>query len=63
MAVCEDKGVVLYGGKNMQKKAFYEHKKAFDVAFSPNETFMITFNGNDASVKGTDNLILWGVEE
>ena len=33
------------------------------VGFSPNETFMVTFNGDDVSAKSTENLVLWGVEE
>ncbi len=36
LAICETDGVVLYGGKNLRKKAFYEHKGVINVCFSPN---------------------------
>jgi hypothetical protein len=47
----------------MEKKGFYHHKGVLDVIFSPNETYMVSFNGNDSFSKSTENFILWGVKE
>ena len=33
------------------------------MAFSPNETFMVSFNGNDSYAKTQENLIVWAVQE
>lgn len=63
LAVCDPEGVALYGGDNMKRKVYFEHRGVIDVGFSPKETYLVTFNGNDGVVKSTENLILWAVEE
>jgi hypothetical protein len=54
-------GTYLYGGKNFELKGFYPQQSPIDFKFSPDERFMITFNGTQ--VKSKENFIIWGVEE
>ena len=50
-AVCEADGVRVYVGQTLKEKAFFQHVGVIDVAFSPNETYLISFNGNDSYTK------------
>ena len=61
LVVCFNQGTYLYGGKNFDLKGFYSHESPIDFKFSPDERYMITFNGND--VKSKENFIIWGAEE
>ena len=45
IALCNNEGVRLFVGTNLQEKAFYPHRGACEVAFSPNENYMITYTG------------------
>jgi uncharacterized protein with WD repeat len=47
----------------MQKLNFYEHESVKNVDFSPNEEYMVTFNGTVNDVNSTENYIIWNVQE
>jgi uncharacterized protein with WD repeat len=45
------------------KLNFYEHESVKNVDFSPNEEYMVTFNGTVNDVNSTENYIIWNVQE
>lgn len=51
LVVCADKGTYLYGGKLYELKGFYPQESPIDFKFSPDEKYMITFNGTEVKNK------------
>eukprot|EP00919_Chromeraceae_sp_WS-2016_P057704 GHVR01136777.1.p1 GENE.GHVR01136777.1~~GHVR01136777.1.p1 ORF type:complete len:727 (+),score=132.90 GHVR01136777.1:37-2217(+) len=53
-------GVGLWAGPQFEKKIRMEHCEARSVSFSPNEDFMLTWDGKKDDKK--DNVMLWRVQ-
>lgn len=62
LAVCEPEGVRILAGDNLVQIGFYRHEGVTDVAFSTNETFMISHNKISENVRGHERYIIWSVE-
>eukprot|EP01016_Furgasonia_blochmanni_P006122 TRINITY_DN1243_c0_g1_i3.p1 TRINITY_DN1243_c0_g1~~TRINITY_DN1243_c0_g1_i3.p1 ORF type:complete len:815 (+),score=365.10 TRINITY_DN1243_c0_g1_i3:96-2540(+) len=52
-------GFTLWGGKSLEKIAFFEHKNVKHVEFSYNEKYCISFNGQVHEADSTENFIVW----
>lgn len=45
LAALFDDGVRLFGGENMKEISFFPHSGVKDIQFSPNEKYLLSFNG------------------
>lgn len=61
MAVCGNQGLYLFAGNQLEFKGFLRHAQAKDAKFSPDQRFVVSFNGN--MNKQRENFVLWAVEE
>jgi len=54
-------GFALWGGENFEKLNFYPHPEVINVEFSPDEAFVVSFNGTVADAPNSENYIVWNV--
>lgn len=46
----------------MQKLNFYEHKGVKNLTFSPNEDYILSYNGNVLESEDSENYIVWNLK-
>lgn len=61
VAICNSEGVRLFVGNDLKEKAFFPHRGACEVAFSPNENYMVTFTGAENLAKAFESIMLWSI--
>jgi uncharacterized protein with WD repeat len=61
IAICEPEGVRILAGDGLSQVGFYRHEGVTDVAFSSNESYMITHNKASENVRKHERYIIWSV--
>ena len=56
-----EKGFTIYGGSNFEEIAFFEHLNAKKISFSPDEKYVLSFNGTVLEAPNSENYIVWNV--
>lgn len=56
-----EKGFSLYGGQSFEFIAFFEHPQVKQVEFSPDERYILSFNGTAIDAPNSENYIVWRV--
>ena len=56
-------GFYIYGGPKFEKLGFYPHMKVKKIEFSPNEEYILSFNGTSSEVASTENYKVWILAE
>lgn len=54
LAAFYPEGIQLFGGKDLEKLNFYEHHGVKNVEFSPDEKYILTFNGTVLEAPDTE---------
>lgn len=57
----EKVGFQLWGGPNFVKLSFYDHLEVKNVEVSPNEKYILSFNGTINDAPNTENYIVWNL--
>jgi len=57
-----EKGFTLYGGSSFVEIAFFEHPAVKKVEFSPDEKYVLSFNGTVLEAPNSENYIVWSVD-
>lgn len=61
LVALSDKGFTLYGGSNFNEIGFFEHPAVKQVEFSPDEKYVLSFNGTVLEAPNSENYIVWNV--
>jgi len=61
LATCHRQGIALWGGDDFQKIRRFAHPDVTELSFSPEEKFLLTWNGIDDN-KNARALILWNIK-
>ena len=61
IASTNNKGIDIYAGQEFQLIRSIEHFGVKGVKFSPNDTYVATYNGISSPVNGTQNIIIWNL--
>lgn len=54
-------GIALWAGDNFEKKVRFEHKDVKQIEFSPNETYVITWDGSPSQLRNEKAVRIWKV--
>ncbi|EPR58434.1 putative eukaryotic translation initiation factor [Toxoplasma gondii TgCatPRC2] len=54
-------GIALWAGDQFEKKVRFEHKDVKQIDFSPNETYVITWDGSPAQLRNEKAVRIWKV--
>ncbi|KEG03642.1 eukaryotic translation initiation factor 3 subunit B, putative [Plasmodium vinckei vinckei] len=54
-------GIALWGGDNFEKLIRLQHKSVKDISFSPNENYVLTWDGTPASLRNEKSICIWRV--
>ncbi|EUD68298.1 translation initiation factor 3 subunit B [Plasmodium inui San Antonio 1] len=54
-------GIALWGGDNFEKLIRMQHKGVKEISFSPNENYVLTWDGTPASLRNEKSICIWRV--
>ncbi|EDO06280.1 eukaryotic translation initiation factor 3 subunit family protein [Babesia bovis T2Bo] len=54
-------GIALYGGPDFELKVRFEHRNVQKVSFSPDEEYLLTWDGTSDSDKSDNSVCIWHV--
>ncbi|GAW81381.1 Eukaryotic translation initiation factor 3 subunit 9 [Plasmodium gonderi] len=54
-------GIALWGGDTFEKLIRLQHKSVKEISFSPNENYVLTWDGTPASLRNEKSICIWRV--
>lgn len=54
-------GIALWGGNSFTKRARFQHEDVQHIEFSPNEEFLLTWNGKHAAERDAEAVRIWRI--
>ncbi|VWU48824.1 eukaryotic translation initiation factor 3 subunit B, putative [Hepatocystis sp. ex Piliocolobus tephrosceles] len=54
-------GIALWGGDKFEKLIRLQHKNVKEVSFSPNENYILTWDGTPASLRNEKSICIWRI--